>query len=133
MRAILQTGCQIQHTSLSLRYLNCCPGQIQCNCVSAYAGFNIRLNVSAVLLAIVGHIDERSTANFVPNTAHILQFPLCELWSRPNTKYLQLRIFRLQYSSVGIIAAFVYITTFQCALYCKLGAKYSAHPPVYAM
>jgi hypothetical protein len=32
-----------------------------------------------------------------------------------------------------IIAAIVDITSIQCALYCKLGAKYSAHPPVYAM
>jgi hypothetical protein len=69
----------------------------------------------------------------MPNTAHILQFTLCELWFRPYTKYLQLSIFRLQYSAAGIIAAFVDITTFLCELYCKLGVKYSAHPPVYAM
>jgi hypothetical protein len=39
----------------------------------------------------------------------------------------------LEYSAVGISAAIVDITIIQCALYCKLGAKYSAHPPVYAM
>jgi hypothetical protein len=43
------------------------------------------------------------------------------------------RIFRLQYSAVGNCVVIVDITTIQCALYCKLGAKYSAHPPVYAM
>jgi hypothetical protein len=42
------------------------------------------------------------------------------------------RIFRLQYSAVGNCAVIVDITTIQCALYCKLGSKYSAHPPVYA-
>jgi hypothetical protein len=69
----------------------------------------------------------------VPNTAHILQLSLCELWSRSYTMHLQLRIFRLQYSAVGICAAFVHITTIQCALYCKLVAKYSAYSPVYVM
>jgi hypothetical protein len=43
------------------------------------------------------------------------------------------RIFRLQYSAVGNCDVIVDITTIQCALYCILGAKYSAHPPVYAM
>jgi hypothetical protein len=58
---------------------------------------------------------------------------LCEMWSRPYAMHIQLRIFRLQYSSVGVCAAIVDITTVQCALYCKLGAKYSARSPVYAM
>jgi hypothetical protein len=69
----------------------------------------------------------------VPNTAHIVQFTLSELWSRLYTKYLQLRKLRLQYSAAGIIAAIVDITSIQCALYCELGAKYSAYPPIYAM
>jgi hypothetical protein len=47
--------------------------------------------------------------------------------------HLQLRIFRLQYSDVGICAAIVHITSIQCALCCKRWAKYSACPPVYAM
>jgi hypothetical protein len=38
-----------------------------------------------------------------------------------------------QYSAVGICAAIVDITSIQCVSYCKLGAKYSAHCPVYAM
>jgi hypothetical protein len=69
----------------------------------------------------------------LPNTAHILQLSLCELWSRSYRMHLQLRIFRLQYSAVGICAAIVHYTSIQCALYCKLWAKYSAHPPVCAM
>jgi hypothetical protein len=77
--------------------------------------------------------NARYTANLVPNTAHIRQFTLCDLWCRTYTKYLQLRIFRLQYSTVGICADIVDITSTQCALYCKRGTKYSAHPPVYAI
>jgi hypothetical protein len=69
----------------------------------------------------------------VPNTAHILQFTLSQLWSRTYTMYLQLRIFRIQYTAERISAVIGNITTFQCALYCKHGAKYSAHPPVYSM
>jgi hypothetical protein len=69
----------------------------------------------------------------MPNTAHILQFTLCELWSRTCRLYLQLRIFRLQYSAEGRSPAIGGISSMQWALYCKLGAKYSAHPPVYAM
>jgi hypothetical protein len=61
------------------------------------------------------------------------QFTLCQLWSRLYTMHLQLRIFRLQYSTVGTWAAIVDITSIECALYCKLGDKYSAHPSVYAM
>jgi hypothetical protein len=133
MRVILLTWCQIQHTSLSLLCVNCGPGHIQCNYSSAYSGFNIRLNLFALLLEIIGHVDARYTANLVPNTAHILRYTLCELWSRTNAMHLQHRIFSLQYSTQRICAAIVYITSNQCALYCKLCAKYSARPPVYAM
>jgi hypothetical protein len=133
MLLILQTWCQIQLTSLSLLCVTCGPVHIQCNYSSVYSGFNIRLNLSALLLEIIGHVDARYTANLMPNTAHILRYTLCDLWSRPYTKYFQHRIFRLQYSFERICAAIGNISTIQCALYCKLGAKYSAHPPVYAM
>jgi hypothetical protein len=118
MRVILQIWCQIQHTSLSLLYVNSGPGHKQCNYSSAYSGFNIRLNLSALLLQIIGHVDARYTANLVPNTAHILRYTLCFLWSRLYTMHLQLRIFRLQCSSERICAAIVHITTIQRALYC---------------
>jgi hypothetical protein len=130
---ILLTWCQIQHTSYSLCVVNCAPDHIQTTYSSAYSGFNIRLKVSALLLEIIGHVYARYTANLVPNTAHILQFTLTDLWSRLNTRYFQHRIFCLQYSAVGICAAIVHITTIQCALYCKLVAKYNAHPKVYAL
>jgi hypothetical protein len=82
MLLILQTWCQIQLTTARLRYVNCCPGHIQCNYSSAYSGFNIQLNVSALLLVTRRHFDAHCTANWVPNIAHVLQFTLCELWSR---------------------------------------------------
>jgi hypothetical protein len=113
--------------------VNCRSWHIEWNYSTAYSGFNIRLNISALLLEIIGHVDARYTANLVPNTAHILLYTLCELWSRTYTMHLQHRIFSVQYSSQRICAAIVHITTIQCSLYCKLVAKYSAHPPVYAM
>jgi hypothetical protein len=133
MNDVLQTGSQIQRTSSSLHYVNCGPGHIQCIYSSAYSDFNIHLNVSALLLYISRQFNARYTANLVPNTAHILQFMQCELWSRSYTKNLQLRIFRPQYSTVGSSPAVGGISSIRCALYFILGAKYSAHSPVYAM
>jgi hypothetical protein len=101
MRVILLTWCQIQPTSSGIRYVNCGPGHMQCIYSTAYSVFNIHLNVSALPLEISRQFTACYTANLVPNTAHILQFMLCELWSRPYTKYLQLRIFSLQYSAEG--------------------------------
>jgi hypothetical protein len=69
----------------------------------------------------------------VPNTAHILQLSLCEQWSRTYTMYLQLGIFSPEYSTERICAAIGDISTIQRALHCNLGAKYSAHPPDYAL
>jgi hypothetical protein len=133
MRAILQTWCQIQRASSSLRYMICGPGHVDCIYSSAYSDFNIQMKVGPLLLEESRQCNERYTVSLVPITAHIVQFTLCGLWSRTYTKYLQLRIFRLQYSTVGICADIVDITSTQCALYCKRGTKYSAHPPVYAI
>jgi hypothetical protein len=133
MRVILQIWCQIQRTSSGLRYVNCGSGHIECIYSSAYSDFSIHLNVSALLLEVARQFNARYTAFLVPNREHIFQFTVCGLWSRTYTKYLQLRIFMLQYSAVGICAAIVDITTIQFALYCKLRAKDSAHPPVYAI
>jgi hypothetical protein len=133
MRVILQTCCQIQRTSSGLRYVNCGPGHTQCIYSSIYSDINIHLNVSALLLYISRQFNARYTAFFVPNTAHIVQFTLCELWSRSYTKYFPHRILRLQYSADGSSQAIRVIWTLQWALYCILCAKYSAHPPVYAM
>jgi hypothetical protein len=69
----------------------------------------------------------------VPNTAHILQFKLYDLWVRPYTKYLQLLIVRPQFSTERICAAVGDIPTLRCSLYRKLGVKYSAHRPAYAV
>jgi hypothetical protein len=123
----------ILRTASSLRRVNCGPGHIQCIHSSAYTDINIQLNVPALLLDICRDLDARYTANSVPNTALVIQFTQCVLWSRTYTKNLQLRIFRLQYSAIGICAAIVDIRTFRSPFDCKLRSKYSAHPPVYAM
>jgi hypothetical protein len=95
-RVVLQAWCQIQHISSSLHYVNCGPGHMQCSYSSAYSGLNIQLNLPALLLEICRQFNAPYTANMVPNTAHILRFTLCELWSRSYRMYLQLRIFRRQ-------------------------------------
>jgi hypothetical protein len=118
---ILQIWWQIQRTSSSLRYVNCGRGHIQCNYSYVYSGFNIQLNVSALLFGIFRYFDARYTANLVSNRAHILRFTLCELRSRPYTKYLQLLIVRPQYSTERICAAIGDIPTLRCALHCKFG------------
>jgi hypothetical protein len=133
MRLILQTLCQIQRTSSSLCCLDCSPGHIQCDYSSTYSVFNIQLNVSALLSEISRQLNALHTANVVPNIAHILQFTLCQLWSRTYTMYLLLHIFRLQYSTERICADVGDMSTIQCALYCKHDAKCSAHTPVYAI
>jgi hypothetical protein len=130
---ILQTWCQIQRTSASLRCLDCSPGHIQCDYSSTYSVFNIQLNVSELLLEIYRQFNVRYTANMVPNAAHILHFTQCALWSCTYTMKVQVRIFRVQYSAEHISAAIGDISTIQWVLYCKHGAKYSAHPPLYAM
>jgi hypothetical protein len=133
IRVILQTLCQIQRTSSRLRYVNCGPGHIQCSYICAYSVFSIQLNVSATLLEISRQFNARYTANLEPYTAHILQFILCGLWSRPYTMKWQHRIFSLQYSTERICAAIGNISTIQWELYCNLGAKYRARSPVYAL
>jgi hypothetical protein len=133
MRVILQTWCQLQRTSSGLRYVICGPGHVDCIYSYTYSDFNIQLKVGPLLLEVSRQCNERYTASLVPITAHILQFTLCELWSRPYTRYLQLLMVRTQYSTERICAAIGDIPTLRCALYCKLGAKYSAHRPVYAV
>jgi hypothetical protein len=133
MSVILQPWCQIQGTSCSLRYLDCGSGRIQCIYCSVYSGFNIQLDVSALLWETYRQFNVHYTANMVPNTALILQFTLHRLWSRTYTIYFQLHILRLQYSTKRSCAAIGDISTMQCALHCKLCAKYSAQPPDFAM
>jgi hypothetical protein len=86
---------------------------MQCNYSSAYSGHNIQLNVSVLPLEISRPFNAHYTAILVPNTAHILQIALCELWSRTYTMHLQLHIFRLQYSFERICAAIGDISTIQ--------------------
>jgi hypothetical protein len=83
-------------------------------------------------LEISRQFNARYTANWVPNTALILRFTLYELCSRTYTMHFQLHIFRLQYSIEHICAA-IRDNRLRCPLYCKFGANYSAHHPVYSM
>jgi hypothetical protein len=78
----LQIWCQIQRTTSGSCYVNCVPRHLQCIYSSAYSGFNIQLNVSALLLEISRQFNARYIARLVPNTALVLQFTLCVLWSR---------------------------------------------------
>jgi hypothetical protein len=133
MSVTLHIWCQIQRISSSLRCVNRGSVHIQSIYSSAFSCFNIQLNVCALQLEIFRHFDARYTANLVSNTAHIVQFTLCELWSRTYTMYLKLLIFRPQYSTARICAAIGDIPTFWCWLQFKFGAKYSTRHPVYAM
>jgi hypothetical protein len=130
MCVILQTWWQLQRTPSSFRYVNSGSGHIQSIYSSAYLGFNIQVNVAPLLLEVSRQFNARYTAFLVPSTAHIIQFTLCVLWPHPYTKYLQLLIVSPQYSTESTCAAIGDMSTIQCALYCKLGAKYSAQPPV---
>jgi hypothetical protein len=60
--------------------------------------------------------------------------PVYPMWTVVTDIYnvITARVFRLQYSADRICAAIGDVSTILCALYCKLEAKYSAHPPVYA-
>jgi hypothetical protein len=133
MRVILQSLSQIQRISSRLRYVNCGTGYIQSIYSSAYLGFNIQVKVCPLLSVVSRQCNVRYTASLVPITVHFLQFTLCELWSRLYTKYLQLRIFSLQYFTDPTSAAIGDMPLFGCPLYCKLWTKYRAYPPVYAM
>jgi hypothetical protein len=115
MHVKLQTWCQIQRTSSSLRCVKCGPGHIQRNYSTSYSGFNIRFNVSVLLLEISRQFNERYTANSMPNTAQNHQFAQCEQWSRRYKMYFLLRTFRIQYSTELICADIGDISTIQCA------------------
>jgi hypothetical protein len=132
MSVILHSWCQIQRTSPSLRYATCGPGHIQSIFSSAYLGFNIQLKVALLLFEVSRRFNKRNTANLVTITAHIRQVSLCDQWTRTYTMYIQLRIFNPEYSTQRICDAVGDMPIFACVLYCKLGAKYSSHPPVCA-
>jgi hypothetical protein len=113
---ILQTWCQIQRTSPSLRCVNCGLGYLQSIFCSAYLGLNIQLNVPALLLETSRQVHARYSANLVPYVAHTLPFTQYVLWTRPYTMQLQRRIFRLQYSTESTWGAIGHMPTSVCAL-----------------
>jgi hypothetical protein len=113
LHVIQHTLGQMQRTSSGLSYVNCGPGHIECIYSSAHSGFNIQLNVSALILVIYWQTNERYTANWETNIAHILQFILCWLWSPPYTMKWQQRIFSLQYSTERSSATIADMSTIQ--------------------
>jgi hypothetical protein len=133
MRFILQTWCQIQRTSSRLRCVNCGPGHIQGIYSSAYWGFNYSAVGFCAAMVDITWIQCALYCKLCAKYSAQPLFTLCELWCRPYTMHLQLRIFRLHYSSQGRSPAIGGISSIQWALYCKVGANYSPHPTVYAM
>jgi hypothetical protein len=61
--------------------------------------------------------------------------PVYPMWTVVPDIYnvITARVFRLQYSADRICADIGDNRTLRCPLYCKFGAKYSAHHPVYPM
>jgi hypothetical protein len=80
---ILQTWCQIQRTSSSLRYIWTVVPDIYKVFTAPHIQATIFLNVPALLLETSRQINVRYNANLVPYVAHTLSFTQCELWSRP--------------------------------------------------
>jgi hypothetical protein len=68
-----------------LRYVNSGHVHTQCNYSYVYSDVNVQVNLSALRLEIYRQCNPRYTAYFVWNTPHIVQFTLCELWSRTYT------------------------------------------------
>jgi hypothetical protein len=132
MRDILHICCQIQRTSDGLRYVTSGPCQIICNCTFVYLGISIQLNVSPLPMVICRQFDARYFPHLLSNTAHVLLFMQCQLWTRSNTMLLQFCIFRPQYSFERISAAIGDMTTIRCGLYSTIAAKCSKHHPVCA-
>jgi hypothetical protein len=133
MRVILHSWCQILRTSSSLRYVNYGPGHIQYILLRTFR----HQYSSERICAAIGNISTIQSSLYCKLGAkYSAHHPVYAMWTMKTgtyTKCFQHRIFSLQYSAVGICAAIVHITTIQCALYRILGAKYSAHPPVFAM
>jgi hypothetical protein len=133
MRALLHTCCPIQRTCSCSHYVNAGPCQIPCNCSFAYSGLIIQLNVSPLLLVICPQFDARCIPHLLLNTAHIVRFALCQMWSLSNTALLQFRRFYLKYSIECISVSIPDISTIRCALYSTIDAKCSARTLVFAM
>jgi hypothetical protein len=128
MHVILQTWCQIQLTSSSFRYVNSDPGHIQCIYSSAFSV--LQYSTERICAAIGDNRTLRCPLYCKFGAKYRAHHPVYPMWTVvPDIYYvITARIFSLQYSSVGNCAAIVDINTIQCALYCNLGAKYSASP-----
>jgi hypothetical protein len=109
--------------------VNCGPGHIQC----IYSSTNsvTQYSTERICAAIVDITTIQCMLNYKHGAKYSAHPPvtLHELWFQPYTKYLQLRIFRLQYSTVGICAGIVDITSIQRFIlqtWCQMQRTYSS-------
>jgi hypothetical protein len=86
-----------------------------------------------MLLVIYLQFDSRYNPQFLPNTAQICPFLLCQLWAPSIPPQLQICKLSIKYSIERISAATGGVTTIRCALYSTFAAKYSRPAPAYIM
>jgi hypothetical protein len=132
-RVIINIYCQIQRKCPWLLYVNYGRGQIQRCYSSANAVINIQLKVSPLQVVICLQFDARYYPQFLPNTAQIGRFLLCQLRAPSIPAQLQLCRFSLKYSIERIPAFIADVSTIRCTLYSTLAVKCSAHHPVDTM
>jgi hypothetical protein len=120
VRVILHICSQIQPKCSSLRYVIPDPSKIQYICSSSYAGFNIQLNVSLLLLVICRQFNTGYTLYLLPNTVHISRFVLHPLWSRSNPTYLQFCRFCYNYKNQRIAVSIEDMTKIRYVLFSTL-------------
>jgi hypothetical protein len=89
---------QIQRTSACLCYVNSVPCQIYHNCRFGDSAGNIQLDVPPFPLEICREFGAGHAPHLLPDTAHVLLFTLCQLWSGSNPMLLQVCIFMFQLS-----------------------------------
>jgi hypothetical protein len=117
MRVILNICCQIQRPSAGFCYVNSGPCQILCNSSIPYIGLSIQLNVSPIPREICRPLDESCTPRLLPNTAHVILFTLCQLWSRSSRTLSQIGIYGHEYSIERTSVSIGDMSTIRCALY----------------
>jgi hypothetical protein len=133
MRVILNICCQIERPTAGFCYVNSGPFQILCNSSIPYLGLSIQLNVSPIPLEICRPLDESCTPLLLPNTAHVILFTLCQLWSRSSRTLSQICIYGHEYSIERTSVSIRDMPTIRCAFHSTFAANYSSHQPFCAM
>jgi hypothetical protein len=140
MRVILNICCQIERPTAGFCYVNSGPFQILCNSSIPYLGLSIQLNVSPIPLEICRPLDESCTPLdesctplLLPNTAHVILFTLCQLWSRSSRTLSQICIYGHEYSIERTSVSIRDMPTIRCALHPTFRASYSVSQPACSM